>query len=209
MTERERSQPGSQPPPAVRAATTRSAYKRNLPHLQRRHSTLFVTFSTRAHLMLPDDVRAPILGHCLHDHGARLQMHAAVVMPDHVHLLFTPMSDQHGEPFPLAGIMGGIKGASAHAVNRLLGRRGRLWEAESFDRIVRSSEKLREKAEYICANPVRAGLAANPDEWPWLWREWIEGADVRDREPSEAPQPGAVIRNELGAAVNRNEPGRQ
>jgi REP element-mobilizing transposase RayT len=108
-------------------------------------------------------------------------------MPDHVHLLFSPLSDGDGEPYGLAEIMSGIKGASAHTVNRLLGRKGHVWEEESFDRLLRSDEKVREKAEYICANPVRANLVAREDDWSWLWREWVEGVAQR-----EAPVLGGV-----------------
>ena len=36
-------------------------------------------------------------------------MHAFVVMPDHVHMLFTPLFDEQGEPFALAKILNGIK----------------------------------------------------------------------------------------------------
>lgn len=102
-------------------------------------------------------------------------MHAVVVMPDHVHLLFTVLTGPEGEPYSLARIMSGIKGAAAHTVNKKLARKGHVWEEESFDRLLRSNEKLREKAEYICANPVRAGLAADEDDYRWLWREWVEG----------------------------------
>ncbi len=167
---------GSQPPPAVKSADTApSAYSRNLPHLQRRQATLFVTFATRKRWVLPEDVRAEVLAHCLHDNGERLLMHAAVIMPDHVHLLFSPLANAVGEPFTLATIMSGIKGTSAHTVNRALGRKGSVWEEESFDRLLRSDQSIRQKAEYICANPVRAGLVSHEDEWPWLWREWVEG----------------------------------
>jgi len=62
------------------------------------------------------------------------------------------------------------KGPSAHSINRLLGRKGSLWQRESFDHILRSEEKLTEKGEYIANNPVRAGLVSTSDEWPWLWR---------------------------------------
>jgi|CXWL01.1.fsa_nt_gi REP element-mobilizing transposase RayT len=167
---------GSQPPPAVNArATARSVYKRNLPHIQARSAAYFVTFATRKRWILPETVRAAVLTHCLHDHESKILMHAAVVMPDHVHLLFSTLGAADGEPFTLAEIMSSIKGASAHTVNKLLSRKGPVWEEESFDRLLRRDEKLREKAEYICANPIRANLAAHEDEWPWLWREWAEG----------------------------------
>ena len=41
---------------------------------------------------------------------------------------------------------------------------------------LRSDEDVRKRVEYICANPVRAGLSQHEDDYPWLWREWIEGA---------------------------------
>ena len=94
---------------------------------------------------------------------------------DHVHLILSPLTDPDGVHFSLATIMNGMKGASAHAVNTALGRSGRVWQSESFDHILRSTESARSKAEYVCANPVRAGLAATEDEYPWIWREWVDG----------------------------------
>jgi diketogulonate reductase-like aldo/keto reductase len=40
----------------------------------------------------------------------------------------------------LREIMDAIKGASAHKINRQLGRTGKLWQTESYDRVLRSSE---------------------------------------------------------------------
>jgi hypothetical protein len=99
-------------------------------------------------------------------------------MPDHVHLLFTPLRDSEGLHFGMSEIMQGIKSASAHSVNRALGRRGRLWMVESYDRVVRLNEGVRKTAEYICENPVRRGLATTTDEYLWVWREWHEGTTV-------------------------------
>jgi hypothetical protein len=52
-----------------------------------------------------------------------------------------------------------------------LGRKGRLWQPESFDRVLRSSESLDAKMEYLLENPVRAGLEARWTDYPWLWRK--------------------------------------
>ena len=41
---------------------------------------------------------------------------------------------------------------------------------------IRRDESLHEKIEYVCENPVRKGLVATPDEYPWLWREWKQAA---------------------------------
>ncbi|MCX5891115.1 MAG: hypothetical protein NTY36_16960 [Deltaproteobacteria bacterium] len=53
-----------------------------------------------------------------------------------------------------------------------------VWLYESFDRILRTDESLHQKVEYICQNPVRKGLVTCEDDYPWLWREWVEGAEI-------------------------------
>ena len=162
------------------AKPAKSSYKRRLPHVQSPDATIFVTFATWNRWVLPDGIRHLVIEHFVHDHGVRYQLHAAVVMPDHAHLLLTPQTDPNGDTFGLAEIMHSLKSSSAHSINRALGRRGRVWQPEYHDRALRSAEGAREKAEYICANPARAGLVAREDSWPWLWREWIEGIGACD-----------------------------
>src|SRR5262245_15741769 len=111
-------------------------YRRNLPHIDKPGSTYYVSFSTKDKLFLPAEARSLIFDHCLFENGKTVQMHAFVVMPDHVHMLFTPLQKGNEQPHTLARIMNGIKGASAHSVNKLLTREGALWLPESFDRIV-------------------------------------------------------------------------
>jgi len=171
----------AQPPPAVTAKPARSSYRRNLPHLQREGAAVYVTFSTYKGLVLPERVRSLVLEHCVHDHGKKAIIHGVVVMPDHVHMVFTPLGDEQGNTFGLADIMSSIKGASAHRVNKALGRRGHVWQDESFDHIPRSDESIRQKVEYICANPVRKRLVQSVDDYPWLWREWVEGVAAEGR----------------------------
>jgi len=90
-------------------------------------------------------------------------------MPDHVHLLLSPLRDEDGWPYRLVDIMQCLKGATAHRINKLLERSGPVWEEESFDHVLRSDESLREKAEYIRENPVRAGLVREAEDYRWLW----------------------------------------
>ncbi len=103
-----------------------------------------------------------------------MHLHTAVVIPDHVHMQMTPYWNEAGDTYGLAWIMKGIKGSSARSVNRALSRKGSLWQDESFDHELRSDESIRQKCEYISMNPVRSGLVASPDDYPWLWREWID-----------------------------------
>jgi hypothetical protein len=79
------------------------------------------------------------------------------------------------QEFGLPEIMHGIKGASAHSINKVLKRRGKVWEEESFDRIMCSHENIVQKVEYICQNPLRKELIQAGEKYPWLWREWVEG----------------------------------
>ena len=92
-------------------------------------------------------------------------------MPDHVHLLLTPLRDADGDLYSLVEILQGIKGASAHSVNRALGRSGPVWQDESFDHVLRSEESLQQKLEYIRQNPVRSGLVKRPEHYAWLWAD--------------------------------------
>jgi REP element-mobilizing transposase RayT len=145
-------------------------YRRQLPHLQCDDKQHFVTFCTDHRWILPERARSIVLECCLHDNGEKFDLRAAVVMPDHVHMIFTPLIDYEAmEVHSLARIMHAIKGTSAHKVNKAIGRRGRVWQAESFDHVLRSSESLDAKIEYLLENPVRRGLVRDLTLYPWLW----------------------------------------
>jgi REP element-mobilizing transposase RayT len=172
----------AQPPSAVTtselltAQPVKGAYRRNLPHIQQEDKSIFVTFSTCKRWELPDTIRNLVIEHCLYDHKKKLIVHGIVVMPDHVHMVISPLRDSKGDVFGLAEIMNGIKGASAHSINKALNRKGHVWQGESFDHILRSDEKILSTVEYICDNPVRKKLVKTSDDYPWLWREWVEGS---------------------------------
>lgn len=133
------------------------------------------------------------LSHCLHDNGSKVRVHAAVVTPDRVHMIFTPLRTLAGDPFTFEEILGAVKGASAHSVNSLLSRRGKVWLDESFDHVLRSAESVNSKCEYICDNPVRKGLVARREDYPWLWL--IPNA-----------QPKAAVPHKNKAALNSRVP---
>jgi len=85
-----------------------------------------------------------------------------VVMPDHVHFF----CEDRQRRTPLSDFVGGFK----QMVTRRAwaqGWSGRLWQAEFFDHVLRSEESHAQKWEYVRLNPVRRGLCATPDEWPY------------------------------------------
>lgn len=150
------------------AKPARDSYRRKLPHIQKEDKTFFITFVTHKRWIIPEHVRELVIKHCLHDHMKKIYLHGIVVMPDHAHMIITPLKDDQGGTYGLAEIMQGIKGASARSINKALGRDGKVWQEEFFDRILRSDEYAESKVEYICQNPVRKGLVKEVDDYPWL-----------------------------------------
>ncbi|HVR37930.1 MAG TPA: transposase [Thermoanaerobaculia bacterium] len=153
----------------------RRSYRRHLPHFQSDSRTYFVTFIAKDRRVLPDVARDAAMRHIVFDHQRRMWLHAAVVMPDHAHILITPLYDRSGWSYALSTILQGIKGSSARSINAALQTKGAVWQHESFDHELRREENLRKTAEYIAHNPVRKGLCTSPDQYRWLWREWLEG----------------------------------
>jgi REP element-mobilizing transposase RayT len=146
------------------------AYRRKLPHFQWTDKTYFITSSASNKETLTPGSRDLVLQTCINGDGDKYDLHAAVVMPDHVHLLLTPLEDEEG-PVSIPEIMQEIKSVSAHRINKYLLRKGRIWQEESFDRAMREVEDVRGRIEYIVGNSVRAGLVSNPYDYRWLWRE--------------------------------------
>jgi REP element-mobilizing transposase RayT len=154
-----------------------AVYRRNLPHIQKPDTPHFVTFRCVNQSTLTPELRDIVYHHCLFDHEKRIRMHAFTVMPNHVHLLFTPLRDPEGNHYPLATIMSGIKGSSAHRINKHLARRGTVWQDESFDHILRHEESFDDKVLYILNNPVRAGIVNHWQEYRWSWVELLGTAE--------------------------------
>ena len=142
----------------------RSETKRNLPHLQAPEFTYFVTFRCRRGLSLPEAAREIALSAIRHWDGVRLDLDAAVVMPDHVHLILRILGG-----WSLNAVLQSVKGYSARSINALLSRKGPFWLDESFDHVIRHAQELEEKIDYIRQNPVTRGLAASSREYRWLW----------------------------------------
>jgi len=86
-----------------------------------------------------------------------------------------PLWDAKGLEFAISQILRLIKGRSARAINVALRRKEAVWQQESHDYELRSQESLIRKCEYVAENPVRKGLCASPDDWPWLFRWWTRG----------------------------------
>jgi len=89
------------------------------------------------------------------------QLHAYCYMTNHVHALL-----QVSET-PLSRIMLLIAGRYARAVQSRLQTTGHLFEKRYHALLVDADEYLLTLLRYIHLNPVRANLAASPDDYPW------------------------------------------
>jgi putative transposase len=78
-------------------------------------------------------------------------------MPDHIHLLVC---------FPPDKILSRIVGYWKRSLTR---SHAISWQRNFFEHRLRNEENIQQKADYILYNPVRAGLVAQTQDWPYIW----------------------------------------
>ncbi len=87
-------------------------------------------------------------------------LHEFVIMPDHFHLLITPL-------LTLERALQLIKGGFSFRAKRELGFQGEIWEKSFYDRRVRGWGEYAAFRLYIHENPVKRGLAPVPGKYPY------------------------------------------
>ena len=103
------------------------------------------------------------------------ELHAFVVMPNHVHLLITPI-------IVLPKLMKSLKGITAKRANAILALTGtRFWQEESYDHLVRDHREFEKIRRYIENNPVRAGLVKDPSDYRWSSAAEATGGSPADQ----------------------------
>jgi putative DNA methylase len=130
------------------------------PALQRQRFESLLDSGHGECLLARPELAAIVENALLHFHGTRYRLHAWCIMPNHVHVLATPL---HG--FSLSSIVHSWKSFTAKAINAALGRSGAVWFEEYFDRAIRDDAHFAAAQAYIEANPVKAGLCATPEAW--------------------------------------------
>jgi REP element-mobilizing transposase RayT len=86
------------------------------------------------------------------------------MMPDHVHLLAAPADREASVSAFSKWFKRWFNEPYMKASNREMRWR---WQEGCFDRLLRSDESLAEKWAYLRENPVRAGLVARAEDWPY------------------------------------------
>ena len=94
--------------------------------------------------------------------AGKVQVHAFVVMPNHVHLLITV-----AEGMTLQRVMQLVKGGFSFQAGKLFGICTAIWQKSFVDRRVRDALECMRFKNYIHQNPVRAGLVSRAEEYTY------------------------------------------
>ena len=86
-----------------------------------------------------------------------------IIMPDHIHLFARPALDTCS----LQRWIGMWKSVTARQIADTLSVRPPIWQADYFDRYLRSRESYSAKWTYVEQNAVRAGLVRSTADWPY------------------------------------------
>ena len=89
-------------------------------------------------------------------------IHAYVLMPNHVHLLVTPQTEDG-----LSLMMRYLGSRYVKYFNSVYRRTGTLWEGRYRSSLIDTERYLLICYRYVELNPVRSGVAADPGEYPW------------------------------------------
>ena len=93
-----------------------------------------------------------------HYRGSSYLLHQFVIMPDHIHLLITPITS-------LEKTVQFIKGGFSYRAKKDLGSKMEIWQKGFSDHRIRDAEDYAQHIEYIRHNPVRKRLAERPEEY--------------------------------------------
>jgi REP element-mobilizing transposase RayT len=99
-------------------------------------------------------------------HPTEYELHAWVIMPNHVHVLFLV------KELPMSEVVGGWKSFTAREANKVLQRKGQFWQDEYWDTYMRDEDHEARTRRYIEKNPTKAMLVAATREWPWSSARW-------------------------------------
>jgi REP element-mobilizing transposase RayT len=101
--------------------------------------------------------------------GTRYNLHCWCIMPNHVHVLFGPLRwrNESRSDSLLIPILHSWKSFTASKANQILNRKGKFWQEEYYDTLVKSESQFAFYVRYILENPVSAKLCQKWQDWAW------------------------------------------
>ena len=97
-----------------------------------------------------------------HSREQGVDIHAYVLMTNHLHLLLTPQKEQG-----LPKMMQAVGRSYVQIFNKVHGRTGTLWEGRYRSTLIQTERYLLACMAYIDLNPVRATMVAQPEDYVW------------------------------------------
>ena len=97
--------------------------------------------------------------------GKEYKLLCYCIMPNHIHLVFRLLPTNSG----ISKIMQSIKRISGRECNKVLKRKGKFWQVESFDRLIRTDRELFNVIKYVLDNPINAELVMESKEWKYSY----------------------------------------
>ncbi|MCI0555729.1 MAG: transposase [Anaerolineae bacterium] len=91
------------------------------------------------------------------------------ILPNHAHLVCTPLEESKNRYFSLSKIMHSLKRHTARQSNLILNHSGQFWQHENYDHFVRNDAELERIIKYVLNNPVKAGLIDDWTKWKWTY----------------------------------------
>ena len=101
--------------------------------------------------------------------GKVYELIAYCIMPNHVHIVFTPLEENKGKCYPLSKIMHSLKRHTAHEANLIISHTGTFWQHENYDHFARDNAELERIVKYVLYNPVKANLVKEQTDWKWSY----------------------------------------
>ena len=125
--------------------------------------TYFITASAfQKKSLFQSNRMASLLIHVLlnYRNQRKYHLHEFVIMPNHFHLLITPIP-----PVTIEKAVQLIKGGFSYRAKKEFGFTSEIWQTSFYDHRVRDSVEYASFRHYIHMNPVRRGLVTSPEEF--------------------------------------------
>src|SRR5262249_328765 len=103
------------------------------------------------------------------------------------------------EPHTLKTIEHSWKSYTAHEINKALGRKGKLWQKDGWDRFIRDEEHYMRTLDYIEDNPVNARLCRERVQW------YGSSANAASKEARDARETRALPASPLSTAEQTHD----
>jgi putative transposase len=168
----------SLPPEALEKLAAERQYIHRLPESQKEsaHRAWFAKYddyldrALYGNLYLKNEQVADLVSDAIRFRdGKAYDLISYCIMPNHAHLVCTPLEKLAETYYGLTEILHSLKRHTAREANKILQRSGSFWQDESYDHLIREDKELERIVKYVLYNPVKANLVKEQADWKWSY----------------------------------------